>query len=89
MMMPLPEAIIAVWAPFAVLFTQPVSCHIQVLWRGAVLLCRGPHTVASVLHVMGLGRAQQFEKYHRVLGRARWSDLQGAKILRGLRGPGH
>ena len=83
MMMPLPEAIIAIWAPFAVLFTQPVWHHVQVLWMGAVL-CRGPRTVASVLRVMGLGGERRFEKYHRVLSRARWSGLQGAKILLGL-----
>ena len=35
----LPEVMIAVWMPFATLFTQPVWCHLQVLWRGAVL-CR-------------------------------------------------
>jgi hypothetical protein len=83
MLMPLPEAMIAVWAPFAALFTQPVWHHVQVLWRGAVL-CRGPRTVASVLRVMGLGGERRFEKYHRVLNRARWSGLQGAKILLGL-----
>jgi len=81
--MPLPEAIIAIWAPFAALFTQPVWHHVQVLWIGAVL-CRGPRTVASVLRVMGLGGERRFEKYHRVLNRAHWSGLQGAKILLGL-----
>ena len=82
-MMPPLEAIIATWAPFAALFTQPVWHHVQVLWMGAVL-CRGPRTVASVLRVMGLGGERRFEKYHRVLSRARWSGLQGAKILLGL-----
>ena len=83
MTMPLPEAIIAVWAPFAALFTQRMWRHVQVLWMGAVL-CRGPRTVAAVLRVMGLGGERRFEKYHRVLNRARWSGLQGAKILLGL-----
>jgi hypothetical protein len=83
MMMPLPEAIIAIWAPFAALFTQPVWCHRQVLWMGTVL-CRGPRTVAAVLRVMGLSGKRRFAKYHRVLSRARWSGLQGTKILLGL-----
>ncbi len=83
MTMPLPEAIIAVWAPFAALFTQRMWRHVQVLWMGAVL-CRGPRTVAAVLRVMGLGGKRRFEKYHRVLNRAWWSGLQGAKILLGL-----
>jgi hypothetical protein len=33
---------------------------------------------------MGLGRETRFEKYHRVLSRARWSGLQGAKMLLGV-----
>ena len=59
------------------------SHHDQVLLAGA-LLCRGPHTVAAVLRVLGLDQERRFEKYHRVLSRARWSGLQGAKILLGL-----
>jgi hypothetical protein len=83
MMRPLPEAIIAIWAPFAALFTQPVWHHVPVLWMGAIL-CRGPRTVAAARRVIGLGDERRFEKYHRVLNRARWSGLQGAKILLGL-----
>lgn len=82
-MLPLPETIIPLLVPFAPLFTRPVWGHAQVLLIGA-LLCRGPRTVASVLRVMGLGQEKRFEKYHRVLNRARWSGLQGAKILLGL-----
>ena len=82
-MMPLPEAMIAVLAPFAALFTQPVWIHVQVLYAGAIL-CRGPHTIAAVLRVVGLGTERRFENYQRVLSRARWSGLQGAKILLGL-----
>ena len=82
-MLPLPETIIALLSPFAPLFTRPVWGHAQVLLIGA-LLCRGPRTVAAVLRVMGLGGEKRFEKYHRVLSRARWSGFQGAKILLGL-----
>ena len=62
MMMPLPEAMIAIWAPFAALFTPPVWRPVQILWMGAVL-CRGPRTVASVLRVMGLGGERRFEVF--------------------------
>jgi hypothetical protein len=79
----LPAAIIAVLLPFAPVFSRPVWCHVQVLLIGAVL-CRGPRTVAAVLRVMGLGHEKRFEKYHRVLSRARWSGLQSSKILLGL-----
>ena len=33
---------------------------------------------------MGLGGERWFEQYHRVLNRARWLGLQGARILLGL-----
>jgi hypothetical protein len=82
-MLPLPPMIIALLAPFAPLFSAPVWKHVQVLLIGA-LLCHGPRTVAAVLRVMGLGGEKRFEKYHRVLSRARWSGLQGAKSLLGL-----
>jgi len=82
-MLPLPETIIALLVPFAPMFTKPVWSHVQVLLIGA-MLGRGPRTVASVLRVMGLCHERRFEKYHRVLNRARWSGLQGAKILLGL-----
>src|SRR2546427_2109237 len=82
-MPPLPAAIIAVLLPFAPMFSRPVWRHVQVLLIGAVL-CRGPRTVAAVLRVIGLGHEKRFEKYHRVLSRARWSGLQGSKILLGL-----
>jgi hypothetical protein len=82
-MPPLPESIITVLGAFVPLFSRPVWCHAQMLVVGAIL-CRGPHTVTAVLRVMGLGGERRFEKYHRVLSRAGWSGLQGAKILLGL-----
>ncbi len=82
-MPPLPEAIITVLGVFAPLFSRPVWCHAQVLLVGAIL-CQGPRTVTATLRILGLGREKRFGKYHRVLSRARWSGLQGAKILLGL-----
>ena len=84
-MPPLPESIITVLGAFVPLFSRPVWRHAQMLVVGAIL-CRGPHTVTAVLRVMGLGGERRFEKYHRVLSRACWSGLQGAKILLGLLG---
>ena len=46
----------------------------KVLLTGAILV-RGQRTVASILRVMGLGNATDFENYHRVLNRAVWSAL--------------
>ena len=81
-MPPLPETIIAVLLPFAGLFSTPVWAHAQVLVIGAIL-CQGPRTVAAALRVMGLGQEPRFERYPRVLSRARWSGLPGAKIWLG------
>jgi hypothetical protein len=77
------EAIISVLSLFASLFSKPVWGYVQVLLTGAIL-CQGPHTVAAILRVMGLAGSWTFHKYHRVLSRAKWSGLQGAKILLGL-----
>jgi hypothetical protein len=82
-MLALPEEIIAVLGCFAPLFSQP-GHHVRVLVVGA-LLCQGARTVTAVLRVMGLKGERRFGKYHRVLSRARWSGLIGARILLGLR----
>ncbi len=82
-MLPLPEGIIAVLGRFAPLFSQPVWRHVRVLVVGA-LLCQGARTVTAVLRVMGLKGEKRFGKYHRVLSRARWSGLVGARMLLGL-----
>lgn len=82
-MLPLPETIIALLVPFAPMFRRPVWSHVQVMLVGTIA-CRGPRTVTSVLRTMGLAEEKRFEKYHRVLNRARWSGLQGAQILLGL-----
>ena len=77
----LPDVALMVLGSFAPLFTRPVWGHVLV--TGAIL-CRGPRTVAGVLRTLGLADEPGFCKYHRVLSRARWSGLQGAKILLGL-----
>src|SRR4029453_8537344 len=68
---------------FAPLFSKRVWEHAQVLIVGA-LLAPGKRTVTAVLRVMGLSQEGQFQKYHRVLNRARWSSGAGARVLLGL-----
>lgn len=65
---------------FAGQFSVPVWRHAQVLLTGAILV-RGQHTVASVLRVMGLSDALDFENYHRVLNRATYSMIGLSRIL--------
>jgi hypothetical protein len=70
-------------APFAPLFSGRVWRHAQVLLGGAIL-APGRRTVAAALRVMGLERERRFERYHRVLNRARWSGLSASRVLLSL-----
>lgn len=65
---------------FAELFSKPVFQRVKVLLTGAILSPK-ERTVANALRVMGLAQDRQFQQFHRVLARARWSSLQAAKIL--------
>jgi hypothetical protein len=80
---PLPTAIVPILRSFAPLFTAPTWAHAQVLVVGT-LLTQGPRTVTAALRALGLGQERRFERFHRVLNRARWSGLRGAQILLGL-----
>ncbi len=82
-MRPLPATIVSVLQPFACLFTRPTWKHAQILLIGT-LLAQGPRTVTAALRVMGLSEERRFERYHRVLNRARWSTPRAARILLGL-----
>jgi hypothetical protein len=82
-MLPLPEAIILVLAPFAPLFSHRVWLHAQVMLLGA-MLAPGARTVTAALRVMGLAAERHFTNYHRVLNRATWSARHGSRILLGL-----
>jgi DDE superfamily endonuclease len=68
---------------FAPLRSKRVWEHAQVLIVGA-LLAPGKRTVTAVLRVLGLEHEPQFQKYPRVLNRARWSSLAVARVLLGL-----
>jgi len=79
-MFSLPLEVQAVLVVFAPLFTKSVWQHATVLAIGSIL-CIGKRTVTSTLKVMGLKDDKRFTNYHRVLNRAKWNTLNGAKIL--------
>jgi hypothetical protein len=54
-----------------------------VLIVGAIL-APGKRTVTAALRVMGLKDDRQYQNYHRVLNRAKWSGLEASRILLGL-----
>jgi hypothetical protein len=82
-MLPLPRPIVAVLIAFAPLFSRPMFHHVQVLLVGAILT-PGRRTVTNALRVLGLHQEAQFQKYHRVLNRAKWSSRKAAQTLLGL-----
>ena len=67
-------------APFRAEFTQPTWRKVLILLEGT-LLARGRRTVTSALRMMGLHQLAQFNVFHHVLSRARWSPLQMSRVL--------
>ena len=65
---------------FESLFSKRVWQSAQVLLAGAIL-CVGTRTVTSCLRVMGLAGFSRFQRFHRVLSRARWSSLHASRRL--------
>ena len=62
------------------LFSKRAWPLVQVLLVGAILAV-GPRTISAVLRVMGLAQERQFQKYHRVLNRVKWSTLGASRRL--------
>ena len=82
--MPTPaQVIVELLSIFAIAFTAPTYKNALVLLYGAIL-SPGRRTVTAALRVMGLADEPRFEKYHRVLNRARWDPLLLSKLLLAL-----
>src|SRR3954470_20377004 len=79
----LPRELVRVLRVFEDVFSERVWDWVQVLVVGAIL-APGQRTVASVLRVMGLNGERQYQNYHRVLNRARWSGHELSRRLLGL-----
>ena len=76
----LPPEIVRVLRLFEDVFSERVWDWVQVLVVGAILT-PGQRTVTAVLRVMGLGNERQYQNYHRVLNRARWSSRELSRRL--------
>ncbi len=76
----LPDAIIHVLRHFELLFSERVWEWAKVLLVGAIL-APGTRTVTAALRVMGLSDETQFQNYHRVLNRDKWSSYLLSRIL--------
>jgi hypothetical protein len=75
-----PVEFIDIIIQYQILFSKPVFEHVKLMISGAIL-APGKRTVSSVLGVNSLSQEKNFHKYHRVLSHARWSALEGARIL--------
>jgi hypothetical protein len=79
-MLNLPKRIIKVLCFFEEAFSERVWEWAKVLLIGAIL-APGERTVTAILRVMGLSQERQFQNYHRVLNRAKWSSRTLSRIL--------
>ncbi|MEK7440731.1 MAG: transposase [Chloroflexota bacterium] len=82
-MLILPTDIMPIIGAFRQVFSERMWDWAQILLVGSILTTH-VRTVASVLRVMGLSQDKQFQNFHRVLNRAKWSGLLTSKILLGL-----
>lgn len=79
----LPPQIIHVLRQFELLFSERMWEWVKILVVGAIL-APGKRTVTACLRVMGLSQERQFQAYHRVLNRAKWSSRKLSRVLLGL-----
>jgi hypothetical protein len=79
-MLTLPKRIIQVLRHFEEAFSERVWEWAKVLVIGAILV-PGDRTVAAILRVMGHANEKQFQNYHRVLNRAKWSSRALSRVL--------
>lgn len=79
----LPPQMIHVLRHFELLFSERVWDWVKILVVGAIL-APGKRTVTACLRVMGLSHERQFQAYHRVLNRAKWSSRKRSQVLLGL-----
>jgi len=76
----LPPALARIMIAFRPLFSKRVFASATVLVIGA-LLTPGRRTVGAALRAAGLAQERTFHKYYDVLSRAKWSALQGSRML--------
>jgi DDE superfamily endonuclease len=79
-MLTLPKRIIHVLRQFEAVFSERVWEWAKVLMIGAIL-APGERTVAAILRVMGCADEKQFQNYHRVLNRAKWSSRELSRVV--------
>lgn len=82
-MLNLPAEIMLILQAFMPVFSERTFDWVQDMVVGAIL-APGKRTVSALLSVLGMNGEKQYQRYHRVLNRAKWSSLEVAKILLGV-----
>lgn len=76
----LPAPMIQLLSIFLPLFSSPSYQSFLFLFQAHVL-CKGRRTVTEMLKRMGLRNLKNYSKYHDFFSKAKWSTLNGSKIL--------
>jgi hypothetical protein len=79
-MKPFPSGLTSLSLLFRPLFSKSVWPSVQLLLTGAILAV-GARTVTAVLRVMGRSEEQQFQKFHRMFNRVKWSPIRASRCL--------
>lgn len=76
----LPTTMLQSLAIFLPLFSKPTYQSFLFLFHAHVL-CKGRRTITEMLKRMGLRQIKNYSKYHDFFSKAKWSTLNGSKIL--------
>jgi DDE superfamily endonuclease len=76
----LPNDIMRMLLPFVPVFSERVWDWASILVMGAILAPQ-QRTISAILRVMGLANERQFQNYHRVFNRAKWSALRVSRLF--------
>lgn len=79
-MLDLPASMISALSIFLPLFSQPSYFNFLLLFQGHIL-CKGKRTVCEVLKNLNLREVKNYSRYHDFFRKAKWSALNGSKIL--------
>lgn len=76
----LPTPMVQLLSIFFPLFSQPTYQSFLFLFNAHVL-CKGRRTITEILKRVGLRNIKNHSKYHDLFSKAKWSALNGSKIL--------
>lgn len=76
----LPNDILTVLSIFSPLFSNPSYANFLLLFSGHVL-CKGRRTITEILKIHGLKDVKNYSKFHDFFRVAKWSPLNGTRIL--------